>query len=60
MRKRSKTKRCIRRGIACLLIGIRNATKYEVVKHRLNYRFYNDEFLQDYLNNERKDPQRIY
>lgn len=57
--KRSKTKRCLRNGIACLVKGIRNATKYEVVKHRLSYRFYNDEFLQDHLNNRRKDLEEV-
>jgi hypothetical protein len=33
-------------------IGIRKATSYKVVKHRLNYRWYNDEYLQAKLNEE--------
>lgn len=33
-------------------IGIKKATSYNVVKNRLNYRFYNDEFLRDRLEYE--------
>jgi hypothetical protein len=58
--KRSKTKRCIKRGFACLLLGIKKATTYERVKHRLNYRFYNDEFLQARANRTSKDFEHIY
>lgn len=58
--KRSKTRKCFRKGIACLVKGIRNATRYEVVKHRLGYRFYNDEFLQDHINNNRRYLQEIH
>lgn len=33
-------------------IGIKRATSYNVVKSRLNYRFYNAEFLSDRLEHE--------
>lgn len=41
-----KTKECLKRGARLVEIGIRKATSYKVVKNRLNYRLYSDEFLQ--------------
>ena len=38
--------KCIKKGIRVLGIGLRKATSYKVVKSRLNYRWYNDEYLQ--------------
>jgi hypothetical protein len=41
-----KIKPCIKRSLRLIEIGIKKATSYKVVKHRLGTRFYNDEFLQ--------------
>lgn len=47
-----KAKECVKRGIRLVQIGLKKATSYNVVKSRLNYRFYNDQFLQDRLEQE--------
>jgi len=41
-----KYKNCLRKGVRLMGIGLRKATSYKMVKSRLNYRWYNDEFLQ--------------
>lgn len=46
---------CIKKGIRVMGIGLRKATSYKVVKSRLNYRWYNDEYLQAKLKYEKKD-----
>lgn len=48
-----KAKDCIKKGIRLAKIGINKATSYQVVKSRLNYRLYNDEFLQDRIQYEK-------
>ena len=40
-------------------IGLRKATSYKVVKSRLNYRWYNDEYLQAKLKYNRRDIQSV-
>lgn len=52
-----KTKECLKKTAKMVGIGIKKATSYKVVKSRLSYRWYNDEFLQARLNQE---PERVY
>lgn len=42
-----KTKKCIRRSIRLIELGIKRATSYEVVKNRLNYRLYSPDLLKE-------------
>jgi hypothetical protein len=50
---------CIKKGIRVMGIGLRKATSYKVVKSRLNYRWYNDEYLQAKLKYNRRDIQSV-
>lgn len=43
--KANKTKECLNRMCRIFGISIRKATSYNVVKGRLNYRWYSDEQL---------------
>ena len=51
---------CVKRGLVALRKGITKATSYEVVKSRLNYRWYHDDLLKardqyiDSLRNQNK------
>lgn len=54
-----KTKECLKKSLRLIGLGIRKATSYKVVKHRLNYRWYNDEFLQAKLDTKKEDVQSL-
>jgi hypothetical protein len=54
-----KYMRCLKKGIRVMGIGLRKATSYKVVKSRLNYRWYNDEYLQARLKVTKKDIQSV-
>lgn len=45
--KTKKVKECLNRMCRIFGISIRKATSYKVVKGRLNYRWYNDDMLQE-------------
>lgn len=48
-----KLKPCLKKTARLIEIKINKAASYNAVKGRLNYRFYNDEFLQDKIKYER-------
>lgn len=48
-----KIKSCLKKTARLLEIKINKAASYNAVKGRLNYRFYNDEFLQDRIDYEK-------
>lgn len=55
-----KSKKRLKRGWVCFIHAIKKATSYQRVKHRLGYRFYNDEFLQARLNTKPEELQEIF
>jgi hypothetical protein len=54
-----KAKECLKKSMRLVGIGIRKATSYKVVKSRLNYRWYNDEYLQARLNEDREHVETV-
>lgn len=48
-------KQCLKKSARILGIGIKKATSYQMVKGRLNYRWYNDEYLQARINTSREE-----
>jgi hypothetical protein len=50
-----KKRNCLNKGIRILKYGLMKATSYDMVKSRLNYRWYNSELLEqrnEYVNLE--------
>jgi hypothetical protein len=52
-----KNIKCLRKSMRLMEIGLRKATSYKMVKGRLNYRWYNDDFLQARIRTTRKEIQ---
>lgn len=50
-----KTKKCIKKGLRLIKIGLKKATSYKIVKSRLGYRWYSDDLLKQRQNYTYKD-----
>jgi hypothetical protein len=59
MNTKQKSNKGLKRGWICFIHTIKKATSYQRVKHRLGYRFYNDEFLQARLNAKPEELEEI-
>lgn len=49
MKSTKKPANFIKKVIRICNLGLKKATSYKVVKGRLNYRFYSDELLREYV-----------
>lgn len=54
-----KAKECLRQSARLLELYVKKATSYKVVKGKLNYRWYNDEFLQDRIKVESNTTDKV-